>query len=185
MNTTLDHQFTTTGRSWSSAMTVRAAASGPDLIAMTGRAWDEAAEEVRALLQLPADWDGEGADSVRRELIAPTLAFLHQMKTRGFSPPEAVYATAGGSVMVEFHEPSGEVLAANIRTPTEAEVVIRKPGAKPVFRVVPISPRPDFPANRSAGKKAAFDFGFRPDPDAPARAEGVKQAVELSYRLAS
>ena len=162
-----------------------------DLYATAGRTWDDAQEDVRALLRLQHGWDGEGADPVRRELIAPTLAFLHQMKARGFLPPEAVYATAGGSVMVEFHEASGEVLAANIRTATEAEVVIRKPGAKAVFQVVSISSPPARKdivlcrvLCRSGGKKTSLEFGFRPDHDALTGGEAVDQFAEQSYRLA-
>ena len=156
-----------------------------DLYTVADYTWDDAHEDVRALLRLAADWDGEGADPVRRELIAPALALLQQMKARGFRPPEAVYATAGGSVMVEFHEPSGEVLAANIRTATEAEVVIRKPGTKPVFQVVPIAPaRPGFLHCRAEGKKSPFEFGLRPDHDALTGGEAVNQFAEQSYHLA-
>lgn len=169
-------------------MATMTAITEPEILATTGRSWDDARDDVRALLQLAPDWDGEGADPVRRELIAPALAFLQQMKARGFQPAEFVYATAGGTIMLEFHEPSGVVLVANIRTEREAEVITRTPGEKPAFRVVPISPpsgRQDPAFCLTGGLKTSHEFGPRPDPHSPRwGGEAVDQFAERVYRLA-
>ncbi len=77
--------------------------------------WSDARDSVPRLANMPENWDGEGADRFREELISPVFLFLRKTETFCDVPPSSVYLLCDGTAMVEWHFPTGEVVVANIR----------------------------------------------------------------------
>lgn len=97
--------------------------------------WEAARDEVRNLVNLPTNWDGEGADPFRENLISPTFSLLLHAERCHFPPPTNIYLTASGTAMVEWHFANGYAVIANVRESNHAEIIYRYcDGRKPEFQ---------------------------------------------------
>lgn len=101
-------------------------------------AWDAARDELLALEQLAPNWDGEGADPVKPGLIPTALRLLSLARTAQFQPPLYIYATAGGTVMIEWHHGNGQASIANVRNKGVVNFMYDEKGVPPTFEVVDI-----------------------------------------------
>ena len=86
-------------------------------------AWQLAETEVRQLRTYERNWDGDGADPVRDELIESVLEWFQGLRRSYAAAPVAVSPLAGGTVMVEWHANNGSVVSVEIREPGEGEVL--------------------------------------------------------------
>ena len=99
--------------------------------------WEAARDELRNLVNLPVNWDGEGADPFREELISPTFSLLLHSERCHFPPPSSIYLTASGTAMVEWQFANGYAVIANVREPNSAEIIYRYcDGRKPEFQCI-------------------------------------------------
>jgi len=122
----------------------------------TAMAWDAARDELLALEQLAPNWDGEGADPVKPGLIPASLRLMELAREADYPPPVYVYATADGTVMIEWHWANGRGEIANIRKAKAAEIVFREPGQKPTFSVFNFGSEPDLFDAASVAENVAF-----------------------------
>lgn len=97
--------------------------------------WEAVRDEVRNLVNLPANWDGEGADRFREELISPTFSLLSHSERCHFPPPNSIYLGASGTAIVEWHFATAYAVIAEVREPESAEIIYRYcDGRKPEFQ---------------------------------------------------
>ena len=122
----------------------------------TATAWDAARDELLALAQLAIDWDGEGADPVKPGLISASLWLMEKAMEYDYPPPVYVYATADGTVMIEWHWANGRGESTNVRKPNSAEIVYREPGQKPTFEVLRFGTEPELPNTAPVADSVAF-----------------------------
>ena len=99
-------------------------------------AWELAETEVRLLSTYESNWDGDGADPVPDELIESVLGWLKQLRATGNGAPAAVSPLAGGTVMLEWHYPEGEVVSVEVREPGKGEVLVWSPHQPKQFHVI-------------------------------------------------
>lgn len=85
--------------------------------------WFAIIEETRKLVQLPANWDGEGADPIPPVIINSALALFERLKQAGQPFPDAVYPLPSGSLIAEWHNEDRTRFTAEIREPGRVELM--------------------------------------------------------------
>ncbi len=71
---------------------------------------DEAIAKVRSFADLKDDFDGEGTPAPSATVIDNAVRWLERWKEDGrHSPPDAVYVSTSGTIMMEWYSPAKEL----------------------------------------------------------------------------
>ncbi|HYH68668.1 MAG TPA: hypothetical protein VD866_28505 [Urbifossiella sp.] len=67
--------------------------------------WEKAHDQLLSIARLEADWDGDGADPIRPELIRSASKLLRWARAQGYKAPQDVYPMPDGCITVEWQRP--------------------------------------------------------------------------------
>lgn len=94
----------------------------------------EKIEELEGFRLLHANWDGEGAEKPKRELVDSAIALLTNLPDVGWifsgrelPPPSRVTATQIGNIVLEWQFNDGYYLEAEVSEPSRVEWMFEDP----------------------------------------------------------
>ncbi len=92
--------------------------------------WEVILQNLRKMLNLRDDWDGEGAKAPARSSILSIIDLLHQLEQRDGPAPSRVVAGPAGEVVVEWQR-AGNYLELEVLEPFVGEWMFEDSGAAP------------------------------------------------------
>jgi hypothetical protein len=92
------------------------------------RQWTERAADLRRIRSLRDDWDGEGAEAPRPEVVDSVEDLLELLRrNQSLPPPSRVVASPNGSVIIEWQMEGGAYREAECSEPYRAEWMLEVP----------------------------------------------------------
>jgi hypothetical protein len=85
------------------------------------RTWSEVVDDLLAIRNLDDDWDGQGAEVPRPELVDWAISLALAMRDAGIRPADFAIAGVNGTVFFEWHSPA-DFQEIEVTAPYEAEV---------------------------------------------------------------
>lgn len=101
-----------------------------------GFMWEGAERTLNEIALFEANWDGEGADTLRPKAIRNMRAFLEKARGDGCKAPTMIYDSIDGSVFAEWLF-SESTVVANACTKDEIRLTVCRHGIKPRTVVIP------------------------------------------------
>ena len=120
-------------------MTTDAIVDFPESVAFTAdnssleMGWEEAKENIQALVLLENDWDGEDASKICPLLIRSALYLAESERSKGRPAPHAVYPLPDGNIMLEWQHPDGIIERIEVEGFGRGELMVTYPNKKAEF----------------------------------------------------
>lgn len=108
--------------------------------------WEKAHDQILAIARLGTDWDGDGADSVRPELIRSATRLLRWLRATGHPAPHDIYPMPDGNITLEWQLPGDIIRRIEVEGNGRGRMMTTYPDAPAEFKPVkwPTAPRPQF-----------------------------------------
>jgi len=104
------------------------------------RTWDAARIMFADVAGLQDNWDGDGANAPKTDILGSVSIFLFDRQSRGQSAPTRVTPTTDGTVVLEWLDESGFRATFEFSGPAYGEWLIERPGYPAEFREERIQP---------------------------------------------
>ena len=101
-------------------------ADRPDKVEDAGP-WEPAVQEIVGFQNLGDDWDGFGAESPSRDVLASAIGLAYCLYQDGVDPPHRVSPGACGSIIFEWQDADGTYTEVEVDRPLHAEVMVVEP----------------------------------------------------------
>jgi hypothetical protein len=100
--------------------------TGPGKVEDAGP-WEPAVQEIVGFQNLGDDWDGFGAESPSRDVLASAIGLAYCLYQDGVDPPHRVSPGVCGSVIFEWQDADGTYTEVEVDRPLHAEVMVVEP----------------------------------------------------------
>ena len=82
--------------------------------------WSVIYDQLLEIRSLDDDWDGEGSEAPKTELVDSALMLATWLKSQGWAAPDRALASVNGCVVMEWYLSEG-FLEIEVCSPTQAE----------------------------------------------------------------
>lgn len=114
------------------------------------RQWMECIYELKRLRSLRDDWDGDGAQAPKPEVVDSIEGLFEALRKKAFGPPSRITASVHGNIVIEWQLNGGSYLEAECSEPYRAEWMLEIPGNRIHHWVQEWPSRTDAGWNRAA-----------------------------------
>jgi|GEM_PF-5269817 len=96
--------------------------------------WEKAHDQILAIARLDADWDGDGSDSVRPEIVQSASRLLRRVRTLGYSVPQDIYPMPDGTITLEWQNPGDVIIRIEVEGAGRGTQMTTYPDAPTEFK---------------------------------------------------